>query len=285
VTDVAASRWIDFHTHSTASDGSCAPALVVELAHRAGLSAIALTDHDTLGGVAAAQAAGETLGVRVVAGVELSALADEREMHLLGLHLQDLATIEATLATFRATRVARAEQIVAKLNSLGVLITAADVMREAGDGAVGRPHIARVMIGAGWVRDSREAFDRFLGSGKVAYVPKHRLLLAEAIELVHASGGLAVYAHPGPEGRRDRIEPLVSLGLDGIEVRHPSHSSEDVARLGALCDFFSLVPSGGSDWHGALEGSRVLGSQSVPYAWLERQEARVLERRDRASAA
>ena len=269
---------VDLHSHSTASDGAFAPALVVELAHKAGLSAIALTDHDTLAGVAAAREKAALLGVRVVAGVELSVIDGEREVHLLGLHIARVDMLEGELAAIREARRARAVAIVAKLNALGVPITEDLVWTEAGDGAVGRPHIAKALIAGGWVRDQREAFDRYLGAGRPANVDKYRLNAVDGIRLVHDAGGIAVFAHPGSDGRRERIEPLVAAGLDGIEVRHPSHSAADISRLTALTEFFGLVPSGGSDWHGAIEGPRVLGALHVPAEWLDRQDALVAAR-------
>ena len=160
-----------------------------------------------------------------------------------------------------------------------------EVLARAGDAAIGRPHLARVLIEGGWARDSRDAFDRYLGAGRPAYVPKHRLSLGDAIALVHAGGGLAVLAHPGAEGRREMIQRFVALGLDGLEVRHPGHTAEDTKRLGALAEFFGLVPSGGSDWHGAHEGPRVLGVMRVPASWLEQQDARVEVRRGTATPA
>lgn len=270
---------IDLHTHSTASDGAFPPADVVAHAHTVGLAAIALTDHDAVDGVADATLAGERLGVRVIAGVELSAFEGNRELHLLGLHLADTAGMESGLVEFRTARRARAEEIVQRLNRHNVPVTVDAVMAEAGEGAVGRPHVARAMIAGGWVRDQREAFDRYLGAGRPAFVDKLRLTVADAIAMVHQAGGIAVWAHPGQEGVRARIEPLAALGLDGIEVRHPSHSADDVARLGALTDFFHLVPSGGSDWHGATEGPRTIGNQRVPLEWLARQEQRAATHR------
>jgi predicted metal-dependent phosphoesterase TrpH len=269
-----ATRYVDLHTHSTASDGAFPPADVVAHALTVGLSVIALTDHDTVAGVAEASDAGERAGVQVVAGVELSAFDGGREIHLLGLHLADTAAIDSRLAALRDTRRSRAEEIVRRLNRAGVPVALDAVLAEAGEGAIGRPHVARAMVAGGWVRDQREAFDRFLGSGRPAFVDKHRLSIADAVTMVHQAGGVAVWAHPGSEGVRARVEPLVALGLDGLEVRHPSHSAEDVARLGALTDYFRLVPSGGSDWHGATEGPRTIGNQRVPYEWLERQAER-----------
>jgi len=271
--------FVDLHSHSTASDGSQSPTALVAAAKAAGLAAIALTDHDTMAGVAEATVAGQQAGVRIVAGVELSAIDDEREIHLLGLHIQRPAVLDDALRTFRQTRETRAQQIVDKLNTLGVTISFAEVLARAGDAAIGRPHIARVLIEGGWARDSRDAFDRYLGAGRPAYVAKHRLSVSDAIALVHAGGGLAVLAHPGTDGRREMLERFVSLGLDGVEVRHPGHTADDVHRLGALAAFLGLVPSGGSDWHGASEGPRVLGAMRVPAAWLERQDERVDARR------
>jgi predicted metal-dependent phosphoesterase TrpH len=275
----AAGPFVDLHSPSTASDGSRPPRAVVVAARAAGLSAIALTDHDTMAGVAEAADAGRQLGVRVVPGVELSAIDGDREVHVLGLHIERAAALETMLSEFRESRHARAEQIVAKLNALAIPITFDAVLAQAAGGAIGRPHIARALIAEGWARDSRDAFDRYLGAGKPAYVPKQRLSVAEAVALIHAGSGIAVLAHPGGDGRREIVERFVALGLDGLEVRHPGHSAEDIARLGALVDFFRLVPSGGSDWHGAAEGPRTLGVMRVPGSWLDRQDARVSDRR------
>ena len=277
---------VDLHAHSRASDGAFDPAAVVAMASEAGLVALALTDHDTLAGVPAARAAGASLGVRIVAGVELSVTQGSREIHMLGLHIADVDALEAALADVRESRRTRAASIVLKLNALGVPITSEAVFREAGDGAVGRPHVARALMAGGWVRDFSEAFDRYLGAGRPANVEKQQITCAEGIRLIHQCGGLAVIAHPGPDGRRELLEPLVALGLDGVEVLHPGHRSEDIARLRALTEFFGLVPSGGSDWHGATAGARVLGAMRVPAAWLTAQDDRVtLSRHARTAVA
>ena len=280
----AAEQHIDLHMHSTASDGALAPEDVTAAAQAAGLAVVALTDHDTVAGVPAAREAGERLGVRVITGVELSAMFGDEEIHLLALHLERLDLIERELETFRGQRVTRAEEMVTKLNALGIPVTMDAVLGEAGGGAVGRPHVARAVIGGGWARDNREAFDRYLGNGRPAYVGKPRLEVEDAVRMVHEAGGIIVYAHPGSLGRRERVEVLAKAGLDGLEVRHPSHSAEDVSRLGALVDFFGMVPSGGSDWHGAAEGPRTIGCMRVPYEFLTRQEERVAAVRAAAGA-
>ena len=266
---------VDLHSHSTASDGTLPPDEVVAAAHKAGLRAVALTDHDTLAGIPLATVTGETLGIRVVPGVELSAHDGDREIHRLALHVTRLALIETRLESLRAERTARASKIVERLRELGLDVTVDMVMAEAGTASVGRPHIARAMIRAGTVRDFREAFDRYLGAGRAAFIPKERLEVSDAIAMAHEAGGIAVWAHPGYDGRRERVEPLVALGLDGVEVKHPSHDKEDIKRLGALAEFFGLVPSGGSDWHGSAEGLRTIGSMQIPSSWLERQDALV----------
>ena len=273
-----ATGFVDLHTHSTASDGTLPPEQVIAAARAAGLQAIALTDHDTMAGIPAAMRAGEQLGVRVVPGVELSAHDGNREIHILALHVTRLGLLESRLEVFREGRTVRASQIVERLRELGVEITVDTVMEEANGAAVGRPHIARAMIRGGTARDFRDAFDRYLGAGRPAFVPKERLEIREAISITHEAGGLAIWAHPGPDCRRARLEPLVAMELDGVEIRHPSHSVEDINRLTALSEFFGLVPSGGSDWHGSAEGTRTIGGMQVPATWLASQDARVASR-------
>jgi predicted metal-dependent phosphoesterase TrpH len=267
--------FVDLHTHSTASDGTLPPEQVIEAAERAGLKALALTDHDTIGGIPAAREAGARLGIRVIAGVELSAFQEEREVHVLALHLSHLETLEKRLLELRAQRFTRAEKIVDKLNLLGIPITLDEVLQQSNGGAVGRPHVARALIARGVVHDFRDAFMRYLGGSGSAFVPKDRLSIEDAISITHEAGALAIWAHPGDGGRRERLEPLVAAGLDGVEIRHPSHSGEDTKRLQALTDFFGLVPSGGSDWHGASEGPRRIGMMNVPAEWLDRQDEKV----------
>ena len=274
---------VDLHSHSTASDGSLAPAAVIAAAHAAGLAAIALTDHDTVAGIPEAQAAARELAIRLVPGIELSAVEGAVETHVLGLHLSRMAEIEDGLTALRAMRYKRAQRIVVRLNELGVRITLDAVLEQAAGGAIGRPHVARAMVQEGWATDLRDAFDRYLGNGKSAFVAKDRLSMADAFGMIHRAGGLAIVAHPGHAGSQARLTALTEQGMDGVEVLHPSHSAEDVARLRTLADHLRLVPSGGSDWHGLTDGPRTLGSMHVPEAWLTQQDARVAERAARAA--
>ncbi len=269
---------VDLHSHSTASDGAVSPTVAVERAHRAGVYALALTDHDTIAGVAEAETAAAAVGLRLVVGAELSAHDGEREIHLLALHIARRDVIESALVRFREQRSERAEEIVRLLQQHGLNVTFDAVLAEAAGGAVGRPHVARAMIAAGTVRDHREAFDRYLAAGKPAFVDKAYFAIGDAIQLVHQAGGLAVFAHPSSDGTRERVERLRGLGLDGLEVLHPSHGSDDIRRLGALVEHFGMVRSGGSDWHGAAEGARTLGAMKVPLAWLEEQDALLASR-------
>ncbi|MCU0635792.1 MAG: PHP domain-containing protein, partial [Gemmatimonadaceae bacterium] len=208
--------------HSTASDGLFAPAEVVRRAHAAGLSAIALTDHDTIDGLAEAREAAGAVGLRVVTGVELSAMdADGDELHLLGLHVDDLAVLAEPLAGFRTMRATRADRMIERLATVGASITREAVEAIAGTGVIGRPHVARALVQAGHARDARDAFDRFIGFGRPGYVAKDHFAIVDAITLVHEAGGLAVWAHPGGNGSSDRVQALAAIGLDGVEVFHP----------------------------------------------------------------
>jgi 3',5'-nucleoside bisphosphate phosphatase len=270
--------FVDLQVHTTASDGALPPAQVVEAAAHAELTAIAITDHDTVDGLPEAIAAGARLGVRIVPGVELSTHFGDDEVHLLGLHLSNTEAMRDALRAFQQDRIVRAEAIVATLNRLGVPVTVEAVLREAGEGAVGRPHVARAMMAGGWVRDFREAFDKWLGWGRPAYVDKPRFDIADGIALVHRAGGLAIWAHPGEEATPARVATLAAVGLDGVEVLHPSHPPYLSQKLMQTVEAAGLLPSGGSDWHGTHDGPRRLGGQLVPKVWLDWQDTLVAAR-------
>ncbi len=289
VSDGAASapnvRRIDLHLHTTASDGVLSPTEVVAAAESSGVDVIALTDHDSIGGIAEARSAGAAAGVRIVAGVELSAHDDEREVHVLGLHVERLEALGTRLADLSQARLERAREIVERLNAVGVRIEFEDVIALAGACALGRPHVARTLIAHGWAHDHRDAFDRYLLPGRPGYVPKRRLPMREATTILHEAGGLAVLAHPSAEDSLERLTAFARDGLDGLEVVHPSLGSDDRSRLRAIADHLGLVKSGGSDWHGLKDGSRRIGAEDVPVTWLDAQEGRVAERRAHAQVA
>ena len=275
--------YVDLHAHTTASDGRATPEELIALARAADLQSVAITDHDTLDGLAAGQIAADAAGIELVHGIELSTIDGAREIHLLGLHLSSTDDLGRSLVGVQAARVDRAVEMVAKLNKLGMPVTMEMVQHEAAGGAVGRPHVARALIAGGWVRDMRDAFDRYLGDGKPCNVGKLRLELADGIALIHDAGGVAIWAHPQSEGNKERIGRFAALGLDGVEVRHPSHNAEDLARIATLCDHFGLLKSGGSDWHGAIDGFRPLGCMHVPAPWMDAQLERAMYWRARAA--
>jgi len=266
--------YIDLHMHSTRSDGSFPPSKVVHWAAELGLSAISLTDHDSVAGVAEAQSVGAEVGVEVIAGTELSAQEENMDVHILGYFVDhENSDLLSCLQTYQAARVERAEKMVAKLNRMGVGIQMSQVLAKAGDGAVGRPHVADVLVEEGFVFSNDQAFYKYLGYGKPAYQPKFTLTPGEAVDVIHAAGGLAILAHPKLYGRDAMIPGLIEQGLDGIEVLHIRHDSSAVRRYSDLTDQYGLLKTGGSDCHGDGRGEAVMGKVAVPIAFLDEMKA------------
>jgi predicted metal-dependent phosphoesterase TrpH len=250
---------IDLHSHSTMSDGTDTPAEVVRLAGAAGLSALALTDHDTLDHLAEARTAAAEQGLRLVPGCEISCELGGRapgSMHLLVFFVDDEpGELQDRLAALQAARNERNVQIVEALNAHGVQITVADVHAQAGPGSVGRPHIARVLMESGRVASIQEAFDVWLGKGQPAYFERDRLGPEDAVELTHASGGVCAVAHPGSLGLADDeldelVAQLADAGLDGLECEYGAYLPEERAPFHQLARRHGLAPTGGSDYHG-----------------------------------
>ena len=274
-------KTIDLHTHTTASDGSYAPAEVVAMAGQAGLSAVAITDHDTTAGVAEALAAGENLSLEVVPGVELSVNHDRLgSLHILGYWIRpghpDLA---GRLEDIRGGRGKRNERIIARLAELGCPLDLEEVEKIAGGDVIGRPHLAQAMQNRGYVKSTQEAFDRFLARGKPAYMERERMSPEEAVERIGRAGGVAVWAHPGLIGLEEsdleqEVLKLVAAGLSGIEAHYPEHSPETTGLLLNLCERHDLAPTGGTDFHGVVKPDVKLGSLEVPAELLEGLRAR-----------
>jgi 3',5'-nucleoside bisphosphate phosphatase len=275
---------IDLHSHSTASDGSDSPSALMELAGRNGLSAVALTDHDTVEGLAEARAAAETVGVRLVQGCELSCEVGSATMHLLVYFLEDgPGPLQEKLAGLQAARADRNRRIVDVLQASGVDVTLEEILEEAGGGSVGRPHVAGVLLRRGYVTSVQEAFDVWLAKGRPAYLDRERLLPAEAIRLAHESGAVTVLAHPTSLGYDEAelerfVGGLAADGLDGLECEYGRYPPELRARLRALAERLGLAVTGGTDYHGRykpdLDLGTGLGDLNVPDELLDALEAR-----------
>ncbi|MBA2291910.1 MAG: PHP domain-containing protein [Gemmatimonadales bacterium] len=263
---------IDLHCHSTASDGMLAPADVVRHAAVVGIATLALTDHDTTAGVAEAMETGREVGVNVIGACEFSVQVRWGEMHLLGYFLPvGNRRLEDFLVHARDGRDRRARAMVSRLNGLGLRIAFDDIRRIADGGAVGRPHVARALLAGGHVTTIQQAFDRYIGTGRPAFVDKELPPLRDVADLVHAVGGIVSAAHLKRHGTRTELAELRDHGLDAVETRHPSHDGETRATITEAAEALDLGRTGGSDWHGDLDtiGTHArLGSQDVPDEWL-----------------
>lgn len=261
----------DLHLHTTASDGAWTPAELVDRAASVGLCAIAVTDHDTVDGIAAALERGRERGLEVIPGVELSLWHEGQEVHILGYFIDHKHDgLADTLAACREERVRRVKKIVERLSELGYSITVPEVMALAKDGSAGRPHVARVLVATGQIASVPAAFEQLLAEGRPAYVPRRRMTAEEGIALIHAAGGVAVCAHPGLLRDDGIIGELVALGLDGLEVVHSEHDADMVARYQAVARQHGLVMTGGSDCHGpGVKKDLFIGKFSIPLDWVE----------------
>lgn len=264
----------DLHVHSTVSDGCLSPCELVDLAKQKGLSAIALTDHDSTEGVAEAENRGRDMGLTVIPGVEISCEADDCEYHILGygIDLADLPLLDR-LARLRESRHRRLEQIVSRLAAHGINLDLQRVREIAGSGAVGRPHVAEALIERGYADSRAQAFQRHLNRGRPGYVPREKILPREAIDLIRAAGGVAVWAHPGWQLQSAALAELVGYGLWGIEVWHPDHSPQRVRSLLDLVVPQGLHLTGGSDFHCAGAGCGLGGCTATDAALAVLQEA------------
>lgn len=260
--------FVDLHVHSNKSDGTWSPSELVAAAKVRGLRAIALTDHDTVDGLAEAHASGEKLGVEIVDGIELSTELDSEEIHILG-YLFDKRnnTLQSLLARMQKERASRIDLMVDRLRKAGYDLTLRDVEEEAGSGVIGRPHLARVLVKNGYVSSVEEAFNALLDRGKPGYVPRPKLKPVEAIEAIRTASGIPVLAHPGLSRTVLPIREFVTAGLLGIEVYYAAHDAVTITKYLSIASHYGLVPTGGSDSHGPKARSgHMLGQPSVSYA-------------------
>jgi 3',5'-nucleoside bisphosphate phosphatase len=259
--------YVDLHCHSTASDGTESPAQVARLAVQSGLSALALTDHDTVAGIAEAAEAARGAGLDFLPGIEISCeYPHPGTMHLLGYGVNaDSPVLRNLTKTLIAGRDNRNPKIIAKLRELGVAITMEEVENEAGGNVLGRPHIAAILLRKGYVSSIKQAFDKYLAPGGLAYYDKERLTASQAIGMVLECGGLAVLAHPAQlrtenDAQLERVvKDLIDVGLAGIEVIHSDHDDVMLAKYTRLADRYGLVKTGGSDFHGKNKKDIELG--------------------------
>lgn len=279
-------RYIDLHIHSTASDGSFTPQEILEQAGRLGLAAVAITDHDTLDGTRDALSADIPAGCSFLTGIEISAQPPAHypaagSFHVLGYGIRaDDAALVSTLEVLQQARSNRNPRIISQLNALGLPIALGEAMAFcSSDGQLGRPHIAEALVRKGLVGSIQEAFDRYLGAGKPAYIDKYRIPCDQAIALIGAAGGLAVLAHPGllknnsGPGFEALLDALIGIGLRGIEVAYSEHSPQLTAYYQGLAESRNLLMTGGTDFHGSLKPDVQLGSGKgnlrVPLHWYE----------------
>ncbi len=242
---------VDMHTHTTCSDGVLSPEALVEKAAARGLELLAITDHDTIDGIAPAMAAAEQAGLTIMPGVELSIRFLGRELHLLGYDFDiNNPELNAFLVHYQEARTARAREMVRKLNDLGVALDFEEVRAVAEGPAIGRPHVAQLLVSKRYVDTSEQAFLKYLRNGGPADVPKALPDAKEAIDVLHAAGGIAVLAHPGHWVSDRDLERLQALGLDGVEVVHPSHDEMLRTFYIDVAHRLSLLTTGGSDFHG-----------------------------------
>jgi len=245
---------IDLHTHTTASDGRCSPEELVARAAAAGVDVLSVTDHDTTAATFAVAAACDKAGVEFVPGIEITAVYDGADVHVLGYFIDPHAAgLSEFLATQRMRRADRIRQMIARLAALGIVLDADAILRpsESGDGkAAGRPWIARALVAGGYVANTTEAFDKYLKTGAPAFVSRVGPPPGEVFAQIHGADGLASLAHPGLLKRDDLLPGFVAEGLDAIEAHHSKHSDVDTSRYLALARQLGVAVSGGSDYHG-----------------------------------
>jgi len=277
--------YIDLHSHTSSSDGTLSPKELVELARSEGLRAIAITDHDTVAGLPEALEHGKDVGIEVIPGVELSIeydLPDNGHMHVLGLFIDIRSgALNDGLGWLRQKREERTPRILSILNNHGVEINAADVKEEAGEGSVGRPHIARAILKKGYASSIQEVFDHYLKKGALAYVSKEKFPPDNAIQMILDSGGLPILAHPrslnlAETELRELILKMKLKGLKGIEAYYSGHSIEQTSLYLSMAEVYGLLVSGGTDFHGEnkpdIRLGTGLGNLKIPYSLVDRMK-------------
>lgn len=262
---------IDLHTHTNRSDGMHSPEALVLLAKSKKLIAIGITDHDEVGALERARSAGAEAGVQIIPGVELSTMCDGFDVHILGYFIDDhSARLLEALNHLKDERIERTHRILQKLDTLGLSLGFEAVERIAGEGCIGRPHIAEALVHSGLVRTFQDAFDLFLAEGKPAFEPKMKLLPGDAVALIHEAGGVASLAHPGQNLTLNVVNTVITCGVDAIETIHPKHSATQRRVFEQLAEEHGLLQTGGSDFHGGARGEEKFGQYTVTWQHVEK---------------
>jgi 3',5'-nucleoside bisphosphate phosphatase len=263
-------RYADLHTHTYHSDGTRSPKEVVDVAKAHGIDILAISDHDNLAAYFEIRKYADERGVTLVPAMELSCEVDGVDVHVLAYAFDPLdERIEARLGGFRETRHRRGYAMVEKLRALGLNISNERVDELAAGGAMGRPHVARALVEAGYVASVSEAFDKYLGTGKPGYVGKERFAIAEAVALIHDAGGVLSIAHPTLYPDHTLLIPrLLDDGIDAVEVMHPQVDDGNRERYTNLARFRGKFTTGGSDDHGTVKTSETLGTVKVPESMI-----------------
>ncbi|CAA9547032.1 MAG: FIG00031715: Predicted metal-dependent phosphoesterases (PHP family) [uncultured Thermomicrobiales bacterium] len=272
---------IDLHAHTTASDGTLSPVDLVQLAGQRGISVLGITDHDTLDGIAAARQSAADRDIEIVPGVELSTTVTGAEIHILGYFVDEGdSRLVDTLAGFAGDRRRRIEKVIARLRAAGIPLDAADILRHAENGSIGRPHVARALVKLGVVATTDEAFERYLKKDRPGWVPREPFSPEDAVGLLANHGAIPVLAHPfSTRAVEATVKRLIPAGLRGIEVHYGQYTADQRRELESIADAFALLSTGGSDYHGpnGREG-RDLGSVQVPEAAWQRLRQAGVER-------
>ncbi len=263
-------QYCDLHIHTTFSDGTLGPDEVVKRAKEQGLSTIAITDHDSVDGIDIALEIGRDFGITVIPGVELSCKKQGKSVHMLGyfVNYKDNKFLDF-LENMQVSRVGRAKRMLEKLNDLGMRITMEELKERVGSGAICRPHIATLLAEKGFVNNSQEAFNRYIGDRKPCYVAKASVTPSECIEVIKSAGGIPVIAHPGNFVQKEWIYDLIKDGIMGIETFYPTHRDSQIDEFKEIAQKNGLLITGGSDSHGELEGHPKIGEVKIPYASVE----------------
>jgi 3',5'-nucleoside bisphosphate phosphatase len=264
---------IDLHLHTVASDGLLAPSALVQAVRAANIAVFSVTDHDTVDGLDEVHGAATAAGLTFISGIELSAYWRAVELHILGYFIDPAdAGLRVFLEATRQARRVRLHAMLNRLHAMGMRVPADDVLARAQNGNVGRPHLARVLVERGFVGSADEAFDRYLGTDRPAYVPRPDVSVAEAIGVIRRAGGIASLAHPGLHNRDEAIPDLTAAGLAALEVYHPKHAFGRARRYRRIALQHGLLITGGSDFHGVAEGDHasVPGVPCLPEADYER---------------